>query len=404
MAYRPRTRPPYGAGAGVRPPKLAGRERFIEEFDDGLEALEDGEYFGPRAFVGSRGLGKTVLLLELETRTQERGWKTHRLIVRRSGNIEDQMLHAVNDLLRQLQPGRQAIKDFQSRLAAASTLRVSTSNLAPLSVEWAISGERATRDRILMGADLQHLFEAMGDIAREKGSGAAIFIDEAHEARSEDLESLAVAIHELSTALQHRPLLVTAAGLPQLKPRMMNAGTYGERMFSLRTIYPLREEDVFTALREPAQALGRDYADDALAAIYLRTEGYPYLVQLWGEKTWRVAGPETPLITAQHVEAAEPQVIRDLDESFYSLRSARLSEREREYVEAMADLPRGKRKTADIAAAMKRPPEAASQFREGLIRKGVVREAGRGLVEFTVPGYDEYLKRSRQHVSRGFSI
>lgn len=395
-------RPPFAAGAGVPPPKLAGRDFLIEEFDDGLEALEDGDYFGPRALVAPRGLGKTVLLLEFQERAQERGWQTHRIIVRRSLSVEVQLLQAVNELLRELQPGRQAIRSFTSQIAQATTLKVATTKLSPISVEWTVGGARDKSTRAHMGDDLQRLLAATGDVARSKHSGVAIFIDEAHEARSEDLESLAVAIHELSTYREHKPVAITAAGLPQLKERAMNAGTYGERMFVLCPVNALAEHEVFEALREPARARGRDYTDDALRAIAKQTQGYPYLVQVWGERTWRQAG-DAQTITLKHVRAAEPRVEQYLDASFFDLRSARMTNREREYVEAMAQLPEGQRKTSEVARLMNRSPEAVSKFREGLIEKGVVREDGRGWVEFTVPGYDKYLKRLEATRSRGLS-
>lgn len=404
MMERQRRRPPFKPGAGTQPPELVGRDTLLEEYDDGLEALEDGDYFGPRALVGPRGFGKTVLLLEMQTRAEERGWKTHRIILKRNSRVDDELLAAANSLVRELQPGRQALANLKSRLTYSSTMTVATTKLAPLSIEWSVSASEHS-ERLRRGEELQTLLEAIGDIARQKGSGIAIYIDEAHEATSEQLESLAVAIHELSTARAHKPVFIGAAGLPQLAARAMGAGTFGERMFVLAPMRSLHEQDVIKALREPARRLGRDYSDDALAAIYEVTEGYPYLVQLWGEMTWREAGPDSHMIDLNHVRRAEPRVNARLNESFFELRSARLSRREHEYVEAMAQLPRGERATGEIARILGRQPEAVSKFRNALIRKGVIHEAERGLVEFTVPGHDVYILRQRTHQrSRGFGL
>lgn len=65
------------------------------------------------------------------------------------------------------------------------------------------------------------------------------------------------------------------------------------------------------------------------------------------------------------------------DAGFFDQRSARMTNRKREYVEAMARLPESERKTAEVARLMKRRPETVSKFREGLNEKGVVREDGR---------------------------
>ena len=66
---------PYRPGAGRRPPVLAGREPLLEAFGTVRRRAEAfGE--GDRSWVlnGLRGVGKTVLLGELQSEATRAGW------------------------------------------------------------------------------------------------------------------------------------------------------------------------------------------------------------------------------------------------------------------------------------------------------------------------------------------
>lgn len=399
MPPNPRNRPPYTAGAGVNPPKFAGREDFIDLFDEGLEALEHGDYANPYAAIGPRGLGKTVLLNQLAIVAEKRGWKTSTIEIQPRYGVEEQLLASINDLIKQLAPTRTAITNLRERVTATSTLSIETTQLAPVSVRWSIV---ASQDPDRAGTDLTKLMVAVGDLARRKNSGCAIFIDELHEAPSDQLKSLAVGLHFLSKEREHVPFQITGAGLPLLLERTMKAGTYGERMFRIWDLQPLTLVEVADALRVPAKARGRDYEDSAIESIYNETRGYPYFVQRWGTEVWRNASD--PMITLSDVEKTKPRVLANLDSDFFRLRSSRLTASERNYVQAMAELPEGQRATGEIARKLDRTPQDLSVVRERLIRKGVIDSAGQGYVEFTVPGYDSYLQRQATSQSRGAQL
>ena len=61
------------------------------------------------------------------------------------------------------------------------------------------------------------------------------------------------------------------------------------------------------ALTVPAQRAKVTFDQDALDLILDRADGYPYLLQQWGETVWREA--EGPAITLRDAEAAEPEVL-----------------------------------------------------------------------------------------------
>jgi len=67
---------PYTAGAGRKPPTLAGRDRDLENFQALIERLGAGGYERSLVYSGLRGVGKTVLLMELDVLASEAGWAT----------------------------------------------------------------------------------------------------------------------------------------------------------------------------------------------------------------------------------------------------------------------------------------------------------------------------------------
>ena len=69
---------PFRPGFGVSPRVLAGRDELVEEFDT---ALDEGPGSPLRSVLvsGARGMGKTVILNELEEVARGRGWLVVRL-------------------------------------------------------------------------------------------------------------------------------------------------------------------------------------------------------------------------------------------------------------------------------------------------------------------------------------
>ena len=69
-------REPLHPGAGRKPPKLAGRDGELENFQSLIERLAAGGYERSLIYSGLRGVGKTVLLMELDVLATEAGWAT----------------------------------------------------------------------------------------------------------------------------------------------------------------------------------------------------------------------------------------------------------------------------------------------------------------------------------------
>jgi hypothetical protein len=168
--------------------------------------------------------------------------------------------------------------------------------------------------------------------------------------------------------------------------------SYAERLFSFPGIGPLPAPDALKALNDPVIAAGEAFEPGALDAIVEVTKGYPYFLQEWGYQVWNHARMSP--ITKDDVAQSGALVSRRLDENFFRVRYDRLTPREKEFLRAMAELGAGPYRTSDIADAMQVPITALGPVRANLIKKGMVYSPSHGDMAFTVPLFDEFLRRA----------
>ena len=121
------------------------------------------------------------------------------------------------------------------------------------------------------------------------------------------------------------------------------------------------------------------------------TRGYPYFLQEWGKQTWDVARASP--ITRNDVILATKAAITALDESFFRMRFDRTAPKEKDYLRAMAELGSGPHRSGDIAQELKKAVSTVAPLRQSLITKGMVWSPAHGDTAFTVPLFDEYMKR-----------
>ena len=163
--------------------------------------------------------------------------------------------------------------------------------------------------------------------------------------------------------------------------------------WSLRVI-DTREQFPLLPLQETlaiAAGLGVAYDPAATARILAATEGYPYFLQEWGKHAWDVAD-DSP-ITLADVDAASVTATAALDESFFRVRFDRLTPSEKRYLRAMAELGPGPHRSGDIAMLLGRKVTVMGPTRSQLIAKGMVWSPSHGDTAFTVPMFDQFMRR-----------
>jgi hypothetical protein len=130
----------------------------------------------------------------------------------------------------------------------------------------------------------------------------------------------------------------------------------------------------------------------AMNQILEVTQGYAYFLQEWGSHTW-LAAKQSP-IQVEVVIQASVTAIAALDESFFRVRFDRLTPKEKKYLRAMAELGPGPHRSGDIASSFDASVSSLAPTRSSLILKGMVWSPNHGDTAFTVPLFDEFMKRA----------
>jgi hypothetical protein len=238
--------------------------------------------------------------------------------------------------------------------------------------------------------DLPALLVTIGQAARAADASVAILVDEVQYLVDEDLRALLVAFHTM--AQRALPVVWFGAGLPQVAALSGEAKSYAERLLDFASVGPLTTAAAEQAVGQPIRAEGADILPAALAQIVAVTKGYPYFLQEWGKHAWNVASLSP--ITVDDVADASKAATEALDRSFFRVRFDRLTPREQDYLRAMAELGPGPHRSGAIAGALGRTVESTGPLRSGLIRKGMIWSPAHGETAFTVPLFDEFMRRA----------
>jgi hypothetical protein len=382
---------PYAPGAGTPPPELAGRDELIERVHVALERIRLGNPAQSVLMIGLRGVGKTVLLETMRDAAEAARLCTIKLEAPEGRSLPAMLAPELRLALLRLSQV-EAAKDLARR-----ALRALAGFVAKLKVRYAdievtlpeAQPEAGLADSGDLEHDLTALLEAAGFAAHGAGSALALFIDELQYVEEPQLAVLITALHRC--AQRKLPVALVGAGLPQLRGRTGNAKSYAERLFEFREIGPLAEPEARRALERPALAKGVAFSEAALARIVSETHGYPYFLQEWGKRAWEAA--KTSPITLADVEAASVVAVAALDQSFFRVRFDRLTQSEKRYLRGMAELGPGPHRSGDIASCLGRKVTSLGPTRNALIAKGMVWSPSHGDTAFTVPLFDEFMRR-----------
>ena len=385
----PRTNP-FVPGAGVRPPEFSGREGILENADIAMDRIKNGLHANGMILLGLRGVGKTVLLNRLHLDAKAKGFQTIKFEVPdgAGGYLAKQLVPNLNVVLRHLDRMRAAGALLER---AGSALRNFASAFSVSYQGFSIGATSATiaADSGDLEYDLPELLSLVGAAAQERGAAVALFIDEVQYLGKPELAALTRAFHEIAqTGL---PVILIAAGLPQIAALSGEAKSYAERLFHYSELGALDPASAKKVLSEPAKRQGASFSATALARILKETQGYPYFLQTWGKFAWDEAqGPE---IGEADVENAWPDIVTYLDQNLFHVRFDRCSGAEQHYLRGMAELGPGPHRSGDIAAALCTTSSAVANTRKMLIHAGMVYSRQYGETSFTVPLFDDFMKR-----------
>jgi hypothetical protein len=383
-------RNPFAPGAGSPPPELAGRDEIRADVAVRLQRLKLGRAAKSVIMVGLRGVGKTVLLDQTMKDAESKGIHTLRIEAPENQSLPAALApHLRLALLRldKLEKSKTlAIKGLKALAGFATKLKVKYNDIE---VGLDYPPEAGLADNGDLETDLAALLKQIGLAARSGGTSIAIFIDELQYFPENQLGPLLSALHRCSQ--EQLPITVVGAGLAHLRGLTGKAKSYAERLFDFIEIGPLSLDAARTALVKPIEKEGASVAEAAIQYVFDQTQGYPYFLQEWGKLMWDCAR-KAP-ITKKDAEAATSLAVAALDASFFRVRFDRLTPKEKRYLRAMAELGPGPHRSGEIASIYGTAVEALGPVRAGLIRKGMIWSPTHGDTDFTVPLFDEFMKR-----------
>ena len=381
---------PYAPGAGTPPPELAGRDELIERAAVALDRIRARR--PARSFVvyGLRGVGKTVLLNRIRLDAEARGIASVRMEAPEERSLPALLIPALRATLLRLSRG-EVLKDNMLRgmRALASFTKALKVKYQDIEFSIDVDPETGLADSSDLDTDLTDLLVTLGKAAGERGTAIVLFIDELQYVPEEQLASLIAALH--SASQEQLPITMVAAGLPQLVGRTGDAKSYAERLFEFAPVDRLGDDDARDALIVPASKEGVAFNPDAISEILRQTSGYPYFLQEWGRHSWDVA--DASPIELDDAERATTEALAELDASFFRVRFDRLTPTQKRYMRAMAELGPGPHRSGDIAHILNRRVTTVAPLRSSLIAKGMVYSPAHGDTAFTVPLFDDFMKR-----------
>ena len=381
---------PFAPGAGTPPPELAGRDQLLETISVSTERTRRSLPARSVLLLGLRGVGKTVLLDRIHQNAQRDGLATFQIEATERSVLPVALASELHIALLRLSRQKR-VRDPTSR-----AMRVLAGFVSALKVKYgeielgiAAPAESGVADSGNLEFDLAALFEAVGTAASASNTALVAIIDELQYVPEAELGALIAALHR---AGQRRlPILLAAAGLPLLRARAAKAKTYAERLFEFREVGPLDEAASRDAVAKPIRARKADISAEALRMIVAETQGYPYFLQEWGKHAWDIA--EKPRIAAGDVERASEEVVASLDAGFFRARFDRLTASQKRYLRAMAELGPGPHRSGEVARTLGRKITSLGPTRSQLIAKGMIWSATRGDTAFTVPLFDQFMRR-----------
>lgn len=372
---------------------MVGRDREVRDFEIALRRFEIGNDDRSQLLHGLRGVGKTVLLDEFNRIAAERNWPSHAIEASPHLDFPREIANLARAALLKLSARERLGAIARRGLSVLRSFQLRYQLPEGPEVAFGVGPSLGEADFGSLDHDIGDLLVAVGRAAAHRRLGVLFTVDEFQFLPRSKMEAFIVALHRISR--EGLPVLVVGAGLPSLLGKVGDARSYAERLFAFRRINSLAKDEARLALTAPAEKLGRRWTDEALDAVLGHTRGYPYFLQTFGQHCWDTAPESVAEITAATVAEAAPHALRALDEGFFQVRFDRATAAGRRYLAAMASLGSGPVAARDVAIRLgKETTSAVSPQRAALIRLGLCYAPRRGEIAFTVPLFDEFVRRA----------
>lgn len=385
---------PYRPGAATSPLHLAGREPQLRRFEKILDGAP--ELPANLRLTGLRGVGKSVLLKELEQTARARNWVVARRQLEPRHNTEGELRDLIVALARAAERRMSRTRALRGQVSDAWATGRGLLHVTLDDITFSLAGASSTETELA-----EVLFETVEAAINTGHEGFALLLDEAQVVRDDKhrdgehpLSMLVATVNVLQEA--GLPIALVVCGLPTLRANLQRARTYSERMFKGEHIGALEgnpgpARDAFVV---PLADTGIA-ADEALISRVLdEVEGYPFFIQLWGAELWEAAvDAGLDHFTTDMLDAIEDLIYERLDEEFYAGRVETLTPAEQDLLLLSARCAYPPLRTSDIRALSAKSDGNINVLMGRLTEQGVLYRIQKGQYEYTAPKFAEYLRR-----------
>ena len=391
---------PFRPGAGHPPPYLAGREKERQEF---ATLLDQSPVMTNMVLTGLRGVGKTVLLETFKPVAIQNGWLWAGTDLSESASVSEENI-AVR-ILADLSPLVANVV-----VAASETRRIgftATADKNEVRLDYNLLKLVYDQTPGLTSDKLKAVLELVwSSLERTTTSGVVVAYDEA-----QNLTDQAAAqqyplslLLDVFQSIQKKgiPFLLVLTGLPTLFPKLVEARTFTERMFHVVTLGRLNAKECRDAILKPIQQQNYPvrFTDAAVSEIIKHSGGYPYFIQFLCREMFdsylqqKGRGEVNPVVTVA-------QTVRKLDTDFFSGRWNRVTDRQRQLLSVVSQLPNCddeftvQEVVEKSKEGIERPFSAShvNQILAKLSENGLVYKNRHGRYSFAVPLLGDFIRR-----------
>jgi len=395
---------PFRPGAGHMPPHLAGRSKETREFH---KLLQQEVILENLVLTGLRGVGKTVLLDTFKPLALKEKW-----------------MWAGTDLSESV-----SISEEATVMRLLTDLSVVTSNTVFESGKISSMGFNIKEEVVqenLNYTTLVNIFEAIPGLLSDKLKGVLEFVWSC--IRDKEAKGIIFAYDEAQTMSDHAqkgqyPLslildvfqslqrksirfMLVLTGLPTLFPKLVEARTFSERMFRVMFLDRLGRRDCEEAILVPirkASCLVK-FSEPAIDAIIEKSGGYPYFIQFICKESFDMYLQQLSISSEGYIDykKAIDDITRKLDNDFFAGRWAKATDRQRELLYAIANLPNCDdeftvQEVVEEAQKSEKPFSSShvNQMLSTLTNMGLVYKNRHGKYSFAVPLLGQYILRQQ---------
>lgn len=375
---------PFTPGPGTPPEELFGREEILKKVrEEVFYRILDNRPAAPAIFYGFRGVGKTVLLNQLERDATDLGIIAFTDELSETDNFRSVIFERCRSFLFQLD----RLENFQEK--ARRVLRILKGislNYEGFEVRYDIDLLEGEGDSGTFQLDLVTLMLRLGELALEKGKALCFLFDELQHISESDKAAFLAAAHKVSQ--RKLPIGFVCAGLPQLVIDSAAAKSYAERLRYI-SIGSLSREDSYKVIQTPFVDAKVDIPQSILESLYENTQGYPYFLQVYGHCLW--GETEGQVVSEQAYHAAKQKAWDELSQGFFHVRFNRATDLEKVFLKAMAAIGTPC-KLSQIASYMDRTDLGGlGVVKNNLVKKGLIFSDENAFLDFTVPLFATYL-------------